>query len=320
MSSQELKTETVPVIDIENLNSAATLVALDEACREWGFFQIVNHGIDEKIIDRLKTEAYGFFSQPKTVKRLISRTSDNPWGYYDKELTKNTLDWKEIFDYGPADGEAMRPQWPRDLPHFRAAVLGYYGACESLAFRLLSALSLNLGVSRRGLLEAFQPTHTSFLRINHYPKCPQPERPQGIKTPSKGHLGLNHHTDAGALTILLQADTPGLEVYRNGDWHLVEPRSDALVVNVGDIVQVWSNDQYVAALHRVVAHTDTERFSVPFFFSPAYSADYAPLPTMITASSPQRYRSINWGDFYRKRTAGDYADVGEEVQISHYSA
>ena len=83
-------------------------------------------------------------------------------------------------------------------------------------------------------------------------------------------------------------------------------------------MQVWSNDRYRAALHRVLANSDAERFSVPFFFSPAYSTDYAPLTTTFDRETPARYRKINWGEFYRKRADGDYADRGEEVQISHY--
>jgi isopenicillin N synthase-like dioxygenase len=133
-------------------------------------------------------------------------------------------------------------------------------------------------------------------------------------------MALNHHTDAGAITLLLQDRQPGLEVYRDGVWHLVEPTDDAIVVNIGDIVQVWSNDRYQAALHRVIANAEAERFSVPFFFSPAYSTDYAPLATTVSSRTPARYRPINWGDFYRRRAAGDYADFGEEVQISHYHA
>jgi isopenicillin N synthase-like dioxygenase len=207
------------------------------------------------------------------------------------------------------------------MPEFRSAVLDYYAECEALAFRLLIAVANNLGVASQCLLAGFLPEHSSFLRLNYYPTCPTPERPQGIATPSAGHLGLNHHTDAGALTLLLQDDQPGLEVYRDGEWHLVEPRPGALVVNIGDIVQVWSNDRYTAALHRVIANADAERFSIPYFMSPAYSARYAPLPTTFDGSDlsdPPRYRPINWGEFYRKRVAGDYANVGEEVQISHY--
>jgi len=90
------------------------------------------------------------------------------------------------------------------------------------------------------------------------------------------------------------------------------------VVNIGDIVQVWSNDRYRAALHRVLANADAERFSAPFFLNPAYGACYAPLPTTVDARHPPAYRSINWGEFRALRAAGDYADCGEEIQISHY--
>jgi isopenicillin N synthase-like dioxygenase len=111
---------------------------------------------------------------------------------------------------------------------------------------------------------------------------------------------------------------PGLEVFRRGRWSLIEPIAGALVVNVGDIVQVWSNDRYEAPLHRVVASADAERFSAAFFFCPSYAADYAPLPSTVDAENPAHYRDINWGNFYSLRTMGDYADHGEEIQISHF--
>jgi isopenicillin N synthase-like dioxygenase len=313
-----MRTNSVPVIDIGRLHDPETLAAVHTACREWGFFQVVNHGIQRDTIDGILARAREFFGQPMEAKREISRSAENSWGFYDKELTKNTRDWKQIFDYGPTEGVTRRPQWPQGMPEFRAAVLDYYGECETLAIRLLIAIANNLCVPSNYLLAGFLPEHSSFLRLNYYPRCPRPERPQDISTPKNGHLGLNHHTDAGAMTLLLQDDQPGLEVYRDGEWHLVEPRRDALVVNVGDIVQVWSNDVYQAALHRVIASADAERFSVPFFFCPAYSADYAPLPTTIDERTSPHYRSINWGEFYDKRAAGDYADFGEEVQISHY--
>ena len=81
---------------------------------------------------------------------------------------------------------------------------------------------------------------------------------------------------------------------------------------------MWSNDRYQAALHRVRASASNERYSAPFFFNPAYKTNYAPLPTTIDHSHPARYRSINWGEFRAARAAGDYSDLGEEVQISHY--
>jgi isopenicillin N synthase-like dioxygenase len=308
----------VPVISIADLRDPATLAALDEACRDWGFFQVVRHGIDASVVAAVHRAMRDFFAEPPEAKRAIMRTAENPWGYYDQELTKNTRDWKEVFDYGPASGEVLQPQWPEGLAGFRDSVLDYYRACETLAFRLLDAVSVNLGMPAAHLRGGFVPEHSSFVRFNHYPPCPTPAHPPALQAASDGYLGINHHTDAGALTILFQDAQPGLEVFRHGRWHLVEPRDDALVVNIGDVVQVWSNDRYQASLHRVIADASVERFSAPFFLNPAYAANYAPLPAMVDFGHPPHYRSINWGEFRGQRAAGDYTDLGEEIQISHY--
>jgi isopenicillin N synthase-like dioxygenase len=308
----------VPVIDIAALGEADSLRAIDAACRDWGFFQVTGHGIADSVIADLFGAMRRFFAQPASAKRTILRTAENPWGYFDQELTKNTRDWKEVYDFGPADGEAIVPQWPDALPGFEPAIRNYYVHCERVAYRLLSALSVNLGLPPAGLEKYFGASHTSFLRLNHYPACPTPASPDGLNTAADGYLGVNHHTDAGVLTLLLQDDQPGLQVFRDGVWHLVEPRRDALVVNIGDIVQVWSNDRYRAALHRAITSPVAGRFSVPFFLNPSYETDYAPLPAMVDETRPARYRTINWGEFRSRRAAGDYADYGEEVQISQY--
>jgi isopenicillin N synthase-like dioxygenase len=315
----------IPIIDIETLEDPDTLRALDGACRDWGFFQVINHGIDPAILSTLREKSLAFFSMPQDAKQTIARTPENPWGYFDQELTKNTPDWKEIFDYGPAKASddpaepLLVPQWPRFVPGFKAAVLAYYQACETVAFELLGAIARNLGAQPDALSRAFRPRHTSFIRLNYYPVCPNPSSPALARPPEDGYLGVNHHTDAGALTLLHQADEPGLEVFKDGAWHLVSRHPEALVVNIGDIVQVWSNDAYVAALHRVRANAEKARSSAPFFLNPAYDADYAPLPSMVDDALPPRYRPINWGEFRAQRAAGDYADQGEEVQISHYA-
>ncbi len=314
-----MSTENLPVIDIANLARADTRNAIDAACREWGFFQVVDHDIDERAITTLRQQMRAFFAQPLATKREILRTADNPWGFYDRELTKRTPDWKQVYDYGPPDGGAIEPQWPAALPAFRTAVQAFYDACDALALGLLSVISINLGMPARFLDAYFRPAHTSFLRLNYYPRCPMPARPADLSMATTGHLGVNHHTDAGAITLLLQDEQPGLEVFHDGTWTLVEPRPDALVINIGDIVQVWSNDRYQAALHRGLASADAERFSAPFFFNPAYSAEYAPLPSTVDTRHPPRYRPINWGEFRAGRAAGDYADHGAYLQISHYA-
>jgi isopenicillin N synthase-like dioxygenase len=305
--------ENVPVIDIEELEGSHSLAAIDVACREWGFFQVVGHGIDPELLAEVFAVSREFFAQPATEKRRILRDADNPWGYYDKELTKNRQDWKEIYDFGPADGDKLRPRWPAGpfRLRFEPVIRAYYACCKTLSLRLLSAIACNLGVESRQLVQGFDGAHTSFLRLNRYPRYPlgaQAERP----------FGVGEHTDSGALTLLLQDRQPGLEVRRDGRWYLVDPRADALVVNIGDIVQVWSNDRYRAALHRVLTNTAADRYSVPFFLNPSWETRYQPLSTTITPQEPAHYRPIHWREFRSLRAAGDYADVGEEVQISHY--
>jgi len=305
----------LPVIDVSDLRRAATQRAIDAACREWGFFQAVGHGISERTLDALRRQMRAFFAQPLAAKHAIMRTAENPWGFYDRELTKHTRDWKQVYDYGPADGGAIVPQLPRGLPRFGSALARFYAECDALAFELVEVIAGNLGTPPGALDSCFRPEHTSFLRLNYYPPCPMPAR----REDGAGHLGVNPHTDSGALTLLLQDDQPGLEVLRDGVWHLVEPRRDALVVNIGDIVQVWSNDRYTAALHRGRVSADAERFSAPFFFNPAYRTWYAPLVSTVDADHPARYRPIHWGEFRARRAAGDYADHGEYHSINQYA-
>lgn len=313
-----MSTGNIPVIDISNPEAPGTSRAIGAACREWGFFQAVGHGVDAHLIAKLQRQMRVFFAQPLAAKQAIVRSEGNPWGFYDRELTRHTPDWKQIYDVGPASGDAIVPQWPASLPEFRPAIEAYYDACSAVSMRILRSISLSLGMDAGALDRYFQPQHTSFLRLNYYPECPTPARPTDASVARGGHLGVNHHTDAGAVTVLFQ-DQPGLEVFHENTWTLVEPRRDALVINIGDIVQVWSNDRYQAALHRALVRPDVERFTAAFFLNPPYSADYAPLPSVIDPAHPARYRAINWGEFRSRRTAGDYANHGEYAQISQYS-
>jgi isopenicillin N synthase-like dioxygenase len=313
-----VSTEGIPVVDLTNADDAVD--AIGNACREWGFFQAVGHGVDPLLIARLQHQMREFFEQPLAAKQAILRSAENPWGFYDRELTRHTPDWKQIYDVGPASGDAIVPQWPASLPGFRPVVEAFYQASHGVSMRILRAISRSLAMPAGALDAYFQREHTSFLRLNYYPKCPTPAHPTDMSVASGGvHLGVNHHTDAGAVTVLLQ-DSPGLEVFHDNTWKLVEPIRGALVINIGDIVQVWSNDRYRAALHRALVHPDTERFTAAFFLNPPYSADYAPLPSVVDAGHPARYRAINWGEFRSRRTAGDYANQGEYAQISQYHA
>ena len=304
----------VPVIDISTLD-APTLAHIDNACIEWGFFHVTGHGVARAVRDNTLASMREFFALPRPRKLAVERTAANSWGFYDRELTKNTPDWKEIFDVGPPGiGGPMadaRPQWPTEPVAFRPAMETFAQEAERVANRVLAAIGMNLGQEPHAL-SAFFADHTSSLRLNYYPVCDDPAPRDSPTVPERGHLAIGHHTDAGAVTVLLQDAQPGLQVLHEGTWCDVPPVPDTLTINIGDVVQVWSNDRYPAPLHRVTAHATQERFSAPFFFNPAYGTDFAPL------AGPPRYRAINWGEYRAARSAGDYADIGEEVQISRF--
>lgn len=118
------------------------------------------------------------------------------------------------------------------------------------------------------------------------------------------------------MTILFQdAGITSLQVFHDSQWIDIPPKDGTFVINVGDMLQVFSNDRYKAPLHRVLTSPDTTRFSAAFFYNPAYSCMVEPLPVGEDGS---RYTRINWAEFRKARFAGDYSDGGEEVQISWY--
>jgi isopenicillin N synthase-like dioxygenase len=137
-------------------------------------------------------------------------------------------------------------------------------------------------------------------------------------TPGVADLGVHHHTDSGALTVLIQDEVSGLQVHREGYWYDIPPTPGAIVINTGDMMQVWSNDIYHAPVHRVLAMDSVDRYSLPFFFNPAAEARVSPLPSVANEHNPSHYNAIEWGQFRGKRSDGDYADYGTEVQISQY--
>jgi isopenicillin N synthase-like dioxygenase len=312
--------ENIPTIDLNSLNTPAGLRRLDKACSDWGFFYLVGHSIDDQRNAAVLQAAREFFEQPQDTKNQIRRSATNSWGFYDAELTKNRRDWKEILDIGPAVATGPLagsfPQWPA-IDGFADLYDWLSQQFHGIALSLVSSIGRALDTDED--LQAPFVDHSSYLRINYYPACEQPAPADSGFVPDEGHLGISHHTDAGAVTVLLPDDVASLQVYQKGRFHTVAPVRNALIINVGDIVQVWSNDKYQAPLHRVLTNLTDTRISIPYFLNPSYDYSYAPLSGVIDALHPARYRPINWGEFRAKRSAGDYADLGKEVQIAHYA-
>ena len=316
-------TDSVPILDIGALKNDAddsVVQEIAQACKDWGFFQVVNHGVSADLIDQTWQQCRQFFALPQEQKDAVMRNRENPWGYFNNELTKNQRDKKEVFDY-TTDGidpiYQSRNRWPLSHDKFKDTMSDFMLASTELSLKLLQAFCVGLELPPNYLHNLFLDKHTGFVRLNYYP-VDDPMRGTDVEHQSVADLGVHHHTDAGALTVLLQDEVGGLQVHRQGQWHNIPPVDGAFVINTGDMMQVWSNDRYKAPIHRVLEMVDEDRHSIPFFFNPADATDVRPLPSVITVDEPAAYSSIDWTDFRRKRTDGDYADYGAEVQISQY--
>ncbi|XP_058081052.1 protein DMR6-LIKE OXYGENASE 2-like [Magnolia sinica] len=325
--------ESIPLIDLSPLNSpnsddpkaiAGLVAQIGAACSEWGFFQVINHGVPWDLRRRVESASKKFFDLPLEEKRKVQRDEVNPMGYYDTEHTKNVRDWKEVFDFAaedptfipvfnkPGAHEIKLPsnQWPEYPPEFREACTEYSRGVQKLAFKLLELISLSLNLPRKRL-NGFFEEQTTFLRLNHYPPCPSPHLA----------LGVGRHKDSGALTVLAQDDVGGLEVKRkiDGEWIRVKPVPDSYIINVGDIIQVWSNDKYESVEHRVVVNEERERFSIPLFFNPAQYVVVKPLEELINEENPPKFKEYSWGDFFKARVNSNFKKMDvENVQVDHF--
>lgn len=310
----------IPNIDISRgLDNPEVIESLQKACEGWGFFQISGHGIDPALRKQFFAVMADFFDLPKANKLQLSRSEHNFWGYYDQELTKNKVDSKEIFDI---DGNlevlgnknsAHPVPWPDELPEMKVIVMDWLQACETLSRDLVAAICVAMGKRPEMLNTFFNKDHTSYLRFNYYPSQSHVDSSNN-KTRQAG-LGVHPHTDAGALTVLAQDDVPGLQVKKDDTWHTVIPAKNSFIINIGDMMQVWSNDRFPAAEHRVLESKSQSRLSAPYFYNPSYATICSPL---VSDEQDSRYTPISWRKFRDGRAAGDYADQGEEIQISWF--
>lgn len=310
----------VPVIDLEQAETdLSVLEPLDHACRDHGFFLLRNHGMDEAI-EHMWQAAESFFSESAEVKRQVLRTEDIPLGYYDRELTKRKRDLKEVFDYMQprADGLDVN-QWPEGDEKFFTALTGFFDSATIVAARTLNLVyrasagdSVDLAALPKGA------GRTSTVRLNYYPVSDPLGENERDSVADLGDMALHHHTDPGVLTLLLQDMTGGLQTLSKEDgWIDVPPEEGTIVVNLGDSLQVWTNDVYRAAVHRVLPMKGTGRYSTPYFYNPTSDAVLEPI--QLLSSDAPRYETFTWREYIKGRVDDSYADLGEDdIQIDRY--
>ncbi|XP_061376321.1 protein DMR6-LIKE OXYGENASE 2-like [Gastrolobium bilobum] len=333
--SSVTEAEGIPVIDLSTLSNDSITITdpsaieglvrqIGSACKEWGFFQVINHGTPIESRHKIESAAKKFFALSKEEKTKVRRDALNVMGYYDSEHTKNIKDWKEVFDFTVEEPTLMAAsldphnkeithwnnQWPENPPELREAFQEYAHVMEKLALKLMELIAMSLGLPPKRF-HGFFKDQTSWIRLNYYPPCPFPDIV----------LGCGRHKDTGALTVLAQDEVSGLEVKRksDGEWVRVNPAPNAYIINVGDIIQVWTNDAYESVEHRVILNPEKARLSYPFFLKPAHYTMVEPLEQLTNEQNPPKYRPYDWGKFFVTRKRSNFMKLEvENIQIHHF--
>ena len=276
---------SVPVLDMSSARDAVGnfnedfISALRDAAHNVGFFQITGFGSRPGQAAHLLSTIAEFFKQPLAAKlELDNRTSAQFRGYtrLGAEITRGRADSREQIDFGP-ELEVLHEvpqntpylnlqgpnQWPTSFPLLESVAMEWATLMQEVGAELLAALSVGLGLPEDYFVDAFTPDPAWMGKLVHYVGA-------GI-VPEAGNQGVGTHADYGFITLLLQDSVGGLEVqpYGQHKWLAVEPIEGALVVNLGEMLEVATNGYLMATIHRVVAPpAGVDRYSVPFFYSP----------------------------------------------------
>ena len=322
--------------------AAASIRHIDIALQTNGVFLLKNHGGSARLASEIDSLARLFWSLPRDVKARLQRGDKTTRGWTDNELTKRRLDLKELYGYGAqggcfdsAEGDGVdganrffsdADEVTYAIGGMRAALARHFAESQRIGRRLVEAMAVALGRADDEV-DNLVRGHNSFAVLNFFAAGRAGSEGDG------SGLGVSPHTDAGLVTLLRLDDVSGLEILvrarradgsaaagddhfgdvRAGDvWMEVPPpEPNVLVVNLGDMAQVWSNDRWHAAVHRVRSPATRDRYSHAHFVNPNEKAKFGGVV------SP-RYRSFRWADFRAARAKGDALDIGAEVQIAQY--
>ncbi|XP_011047191.1 PREDICTED: 1-aminocyclopropane-1-carboxylate oxidase [Populus euphratica] len=263
-----------PVISMEKLNGeerAATMEKIKDACENWGFFELLNHGISHELLDtveRMTKEHYKKCMEQRFKELVASKALDGV------QTEIKDMDWESTFylRHLPKSNIAEIPDLDDE---YRKVMKEFALKLEKLAEELLDLLCENLGLEKGYLKRAFYGSNgspTFGTKVSNYPPCPKPDLVKGLRA----------HTDAGGIILLFQDDkVSGLQLLKDGQWIDVPPMRHSIVVNLGDQLEVITNGKYKSVEHRVIAQTDGTRMSVASFYNPGSEAVIYPAPALV---------------------------------------
>ncbi|XP_019449768.1 PREDICTED: gibberellin 20 oxidase 1-like [Lupinus angustifolius] len=289
----------VPLIDLGGFLSGDPAAALEaarlvgEACQKHGFFLVVNHGIDSKLISHAHSYMDEFFELPLSQKQRAQRKTGEHCGYASSFTGRFTskLPWKETLSF-QFSAEKNSPTivkdylcntMGKDFEQFGNVYQEYCESMSTLSLGIMELLEISLGVGKAYFREFFEE-NSSIMRLNYYPPCQKPDLT----------LGTGPHCDPTSLTILHQDQVGGLQVCVDNEWHSISPNFNAFVVNIGDTFMALSNGRYKSCLHRAVVNSKTTRKSLAFFLCPRSDKLVTPPSELVHDLSPRMYPDFTW--------------------------
>lgn len=289
----------VPVIDVGLLTPSSSssageeLIKLRSALACWGCFQATNHGISCSFLDQLHEVTQQFFTLPKEEKVKCARAPDGIEGYgNDMVLSEQqVIDWNDrlYIIISPEDQRKLEV-WPEKPETFREVIHEYSLKLRPIINIVFKAMALSLNLEENCFLNQFGERGVMFARFNYYPRCPRPDLV----------LGLKPHADGSAITLVLpDREVEGLQFLRDGQWFRVPTIPDALLINVGDQVEMMSNGIFKSPMHRAVTNAESDRISLVVFCTPEEQNEIGPADELINEETPRSYKKIrNYPETY----------------------
>ncbi|KAL7243339.1 hypothetical protein ACSBR1_015688 [Camellia fascicularis] len=294
--SEDATSQTIPTVDMQQLlMGEATDFQLDKLhsiCKEWGIFQLVNHGVSSLLVEKLKYEIEEFYKLPLEEKMKYKIQPGDVEGYGTLLVQDDEkLDWGDrlYMVVNPVHRRKahLLPQLPSSL---RKTLESYISELQKLAMTVFGLMAKALKIDKREMEEMFDDG-TQSVRMSYYPPCPQPEMV----------MGLRPHSDADGITILLQVNgVEGFQIKKDGIWIPVSFLPDAFVVNVGDILEILSNGLYNSIEHRATVNSVKERMSIAMFFHPKFEAEIGPAASLLNPQNPPLFKRNSTEKYYKK--------------------
>ena len=247
---------------------------LKAALSNHGFFSITEHGLSKELVDNCYKSSKAFFDLDYEIKNTYSSVGlKGARGYTPKGIEtavgEKIADQKEFWHHGPVIDDTFDKKIPQNLnieqvPQFNSNFDELYNELHKIGSRVLSVIALSLGLDRN-YFTSWVEKGNSLLRSIHYPPV------ESLSNPHRARA----HEDINLITLLIGAEEGGLEVLnKDGSWIKVEPSSEAIVCNIGDMMQLVTDKKLKSTTHRVIQDPEAEpksRYSIPFFLHPAPS-------------------------------------------------